>query len=94
MAKGWQGRFAGFFNFVLALTLRGGASIIRELTRGGAAEARWAHNPKVVGSSPTPATTGDWLSILRASSVLKSPELPDKQAIKPNSELILLVFDE
>src|SRR5947208_3195605 len=27
------------------------------LTRGGAAEARWAHNPKVVGSNPTPATT-------------------------------------
>ena len=25
------------------------------LTRGGAMVARWAHNPKVVGSSPTPA---------------------------------------
>ena len=24
--------------------------------RGGAVEARWAHNPKVVGSNPTPAT--------------------------------------
>ena len=23
---------------------------------GGAVVARWAHNPKVVGSSPTPAT--------------------------------------
>jgi hypothetical protein len=26
------------------------------LARGGAAAARWAHNPKVVGSNPTPAT--------------------------------------
>ena len=27
------------------------------LTRGGAAAARWAHNPKVGGSNPSPATT-------------------------------------
>jgi hypothetical protein len=26
------------------------------LTRGGAVAARRAHNPKVVGSNPTPAT--------------------------------------
>ena len=26
------------------------------LTRGGAAAARWAHNPKVGGSNPSPAT--------------------------------------
>jgi hypothetical protein len=25
-------------------------------SRGGAVVARWAHNPKVVGSNPTPAT--------------------------------------
>jgi hypothetical protein len=25
--------------------------------RGGAAAARWAHNPKVAGSNPAPATT-------------------------------------
>ena len=25
-------------------------------TRGGAVAARWAHNPEVVGSNPTPAT--------------------------------------
>ena len=25
--------------------------------RGGAVAARWAHNPKVAGSSPAPATT-------------------------------------
>ena len=25
-------------------------------SRGGAVVARWAHNPKVVGSSPAPAT--------------------------------------
>ena len=27
------------------------------LPRGGAAAARWAHNPKVAGSNPAPATT-------------------------------------
>ena len=27
--------------------------------RGGAVVARWAHNPKVVGSSPAPATNAD-----------------------------------
>ena len=27
--------------------------------RGGAVVARWAHNPKVVGSSPAPATKSD-----------------------------------
>ena len=27
-----------------------------ETARGGAAAARWAHNPKVAGSSPAPAT--------------------------------------
>ena len=29
---------------------------LRPPSRGGAAAARWAHNPKVVGSNPTPAT--------------------------------------
>ena len=28
-----------------------------QTSRGGAVVARWAHNPKVVGSSPPPATT-------------------------------------
>ncbi len=32
-------------NFALEITSRGGAVV-----------ARWAHNPKVVGSSPAPAT--------------------------------------
>ena len=31
-------------------------SIEQKLLRGGAVAARRAHNPKVVGSSPTPAT--------------------------------------
>ncbi len=30
--------------------------VSRKSTRGGAVAARRAHNPKVVGSSPTPAT--------------------------------------
>ena len=28
--------------------------------RGGAVVARWAHNPKVVGSNPAPATSSDF----------------------------------
>ncbi len=28
-------------------------------SRGGAVVARWAHNPKVTGSSPVPATKND-----------------------------------
>ena len=31
-------------------------SIEQKLLRGGAVAARRAHNPKVVGSNPTPAT--------------------------------------
>lgn len=30
---------------------------LAHLTRGGAVAARWAHNPKVGGSNPSPATT-------------------------------------
>ena len=29
------------------------------LSRGGAVAARWAHNPKVGGSNPSPATTSN-----------------------------------
>ena len=29
----------------------------QSMPRGGAAAARWAHNPKVAGSNPAPATT-------------------------------------
>ena len=29
---------------------------VQYTSRGGAAAARWAHNPKVAGSSPAPAT--------------------------------------
>ncbi len=36
----------------------------RKTSRGGAVVARWAHNPKVAGSSPAPATNkkADWIS--------------------------------
>ncbi len=29
----------------------------KDILRGGAEVARWAHNPKVIGSNPVPATT-------------------------------------
>ena len=28
----------------------------KNIVRGGAVVARWAHNPKVIGSNPVPAT--------------------------------------
>ena len=31
--------------------------------RGGAAAARWAHNPKVAGSNPAPATTDKYTPV-------------------------------
>ena len=33
--------------------------------RGGAVAARWAHNPKVTGSSPVPATNIPYIKINR-----------------------------
>ena len=39
-----------------ALTCYPSNIILKKPARGGAVEARWAHNPKVVGSNPTPAT--------------------------------------
>ena len=32
--------------------------------RGGAVVARWAHNPKVVGSSPAPATKEEVINLI------------------------------
>ena len=42
--------------------------------RGGAEVARWAHNPKVIGSNPVPATQKESSSILVGISFLSSPE--------------------
>ena len=42
------------------------------LLRGGAAAARWAHNPKVDGSSPSPATRKLYIS-LGSSSIMEQP---------------------
>ena len=39
-------------------------SIEQKLLRGGAVAARRAHNPKVVGSNPTPATKKSPLYLL------------------------------
>jgi hypothetical protein len=32
----------------------------KNISRGGAEVARWAHNPKVIGSNPIPATMEPW----------------------------------
>ncbi len=39
----------------------------KNILRGGAVAARWAHNPKVAGSSPVPATKKDSSSDLMGS---------------------------
>ena len=48
---------------------------MRLATRGGAVVARWAHNPKVVGSNPAPATNkkvaylGDFFNFIYSSKI-------------------------
>ena len=39
-------------------------SYFKKILRGGAVAARWAHNPKVAGSSPVPATTINYKALL------------------------------
>jgi hypothetical protein len=48
------------------------------IVRGGAEVARWAHNPKVTGSSPVPATNTDWSAFLPAISFIYPLQLLDK----------------
>ena len=38
------------------MTQKYSITILLDSLRGGAVAARWAHNPKVAGSSPAPAT--------------------------------------
>ena len=48
-----------FREIILALFCRFGKSVYlctQKTSRDGAVVARWAHNPKVAGSSPAPAT--------------------------------------
>ena len=48
-----------FREIMLALFCRFGKSVYlctQKTSRDGAVVARWAHNPKVAGSSPAPAT--------------------------------------
>ena len=47
-----------FYIFVLSLQRKKRQTYYhyQDILRGGAVVARWAHNPKVVGSSPAPAT--------------------------------------
>ena len=54
--------------------------------------ARWAHNPKVIGSSPVPANTAAWLRWLEHAahirSVRGSSPLAANYFIKKEGELI------
>ena len=48
--------------------------------------ARWAHNPKVIGSSPVPATEGDRSSFLTACSFFIPSHSFDNSAITEKTE--------
>ena len=60
------------------------------LSRGRAVVARRAHNPKVAGSSPAPATTQDGLVFLLVRFLLELSLLPVNKCIKLN---IVIKFD-
>ena len=56
------------FFFLISCIIKNNVLILRRKRdtfllklRGGAVVARWAHNPKVVGSSPAPATNRELL---------------------------------
>ena len=53
--------------------------------------ARRAHNPKVTGSSPVPATKKDDLSLYDSRPFLFSSIPDDRERITPKKELILEV---
>ena len=53
--------------------------------------ARWAHNPKVVGSSPAPATTKDFSFSSLESPFLFRPKSVDILAINSKNPFIFLV---
>ena len=58
----------------------------KNILRGGAVAARWAHNPKVAGSSPVPATREDSSSDLMGSFLLIPPETLLKSDFARNKE--------
>ena len=47
----------------------------KNISRGGAEVARWAHNPKVIGSNPIPATTKPWHESVGVFLLTLSPKL-------------------
>ena len=49
------------------------------LLRGGAAAARWAHNPKVGGSSPPPATSYIYLSLGSLGNMEQPVTIPNTE---------------
>ena len=50
------------------------------ISRGGAEVARWAHNPKVIGSNPIPATTEPWHE---SAGVFLFPTRPQSLLCRP-----------
>ena len=50
----------GIFYVVLVIKKNVVPLQCKKIARSGAVVARWAHNPKVVGSNPTPATKKDF----------------------------------
>ena len=51
-------------NYIFALQLNA-TYLLKDIVRDRAGVARWAHNPKVVGSNPSPATNKNPLAKLK-----------------------------
>ncbi len=53
--------------------LKESTKVRKNILRGGAVVARWAHNPKVIGSNPVPATQKESSSGLVGISFFTPP---------------------
>ena len=68
-----------FGNFIFSFYLCSAKTVnpkYQDILRGGAVVARWAHNPKVVGSSPAPATKENAKGIIKSLAFFFSQKSP------------------
>ena len=60
--------------------LKESTKVRKNILRGGAVVARWAHNPKVIGSNPVPAT--NFLKVLTGAVLRTSPVVSETNETK------------
>jgi hypothetical protein len=61
-------------NYIFALQFKA-TYLLKDIVRDRAGVARWAHNPKVVGSNPSPATNKNPLAKLKGFYFVPKPKL-------------------